>query len=251
LARERLKRFVTELNYEVTGEAKNAAEALALIKSKDPSVVLLDIEMPGKTGLQLAEKIGQLDYPPAVIFTTAYDQYALDAFSSFAVAYLLKPINRQKLQQALDKAQTMNKAQLAGLNIGAESSGVGQNGDDSAEKQTGSVAAPAKHITANSHRGVELIAIESIRYFLADSKYITVGGTEGESLIDGTLRQLETKFAETFVRIHRNALVSIPHILGLDRAAEGHYTVRLQGTDIQLVVSRRYASKVKALLMSL
>jgi two-component system, LytTR family, response regulator AlgR len=234
LARQRLQRMVTELGYEVTGEAKNASEALAIITEQDPSVVLLDIEMPGETGLQLAEKIAQLDQPPAVIFTTAYDRYALEAFNTFAAGYLLKPINREKLQQALVHAQMINKAQLANLPI----QGLTQ-------------PSAQQHLTAKSHRGVELIPIESIRCFHADSKYITVVGTKGESLMDGTLKQFESDFADSFVRIHRNALVAIAYIEGLDRVPEGHYTVRLQGIATQPVVSRRYASKIKDLLSRL
>lgn len=245
LARERLTRFLLDLGHEVAGEAKNGEEALALIHEQDPSVVLLDIEMPGINGLQVAEQISQLENPPAVIFTTAYDQYALDAFNTFAAGYLLKPINRQKLHQSLEKAQVINKAQLAAIPVSVAE----KNASD--VNAANVITAAPQHLTVNSHRGVDLIAIDTIRYFLADSKYITVVGTEGESLIDGTLKQFEKEFAANFVRVHRNALVSIQHIAGLDRAPEGHYTVRLKDLDAQPVVSRRYASKVKALLNTL
>lgn len=237
LARQRLVRFVTDLGYEVCGEVQNGVEALALIEEKAPAIVLLDIEMPSETGLQVAEKIAQLEQPPAVIFTTAYDQYALEAFNTFAAGYLLKPIKKEKLQESLEKAQEMNKAQLASL----ESTTL----NNTAPKPAANVP---KHITASSHRGVDLIAIDSIRCFLSDSKYITVVGTEGESLIDGTLKQFEENFIGTFARVHRNALVSIQHIAGLERAPEGHYMVRLKDVETRPVVSRRYASKVKALL---
>jgi two-component system response regulator AlgR len=235
LARQRLVRFVVDLGYEICGEASHAAEALAIIEAQDPAIILLDIEMPGETGLQLAEKIGRLDNPPAVIFVTAYDQYALDAFNTFAAGYLLKPVNREKLQQALAKAQTINKAQLTQLQ----------------QSDAPVVDTLPRHITASSHRGVDLIEVDSIRCFLADSKYITVVGTGGESLVDGTLKQLEAEFSDLFARVHRNALVSIRHIEGLERAIEGHYTIRLKDTDARPTVSRRYTSKVKALLHSL
>ncbi len=239
LARERLKRLSSELDCDVIAEAENAQEALALIQQHDPSVVLLDIEMPGETGLQVAEKIADMEYPPAVIFTTAYDQYALDAFNTFAAGYLLKPINKEKLKQALDNARSLNKLQLAAVNK--------QQDIDPAEQDNAS----PKFITASSHRGVDLIPVDSVRCFLADSKYITVIGTDSETLIDGTLKQFESEYAERFVRIHRNALVSVEHIQGLERAAAGHYMVRLEGVEVQPVVSRRYTSKVKALLHSL
>lgn len=242
LARQRLVRFVSDLGYEVCAEAKNAQEALAQIQAHDPAIVLLDIEMPGETGLQVAQKIAQLERPPAVIFTTAYDQYALEAFSAFAAGYLLKPIKREKLQAALGQAQVINKAQLVGLSVEPKPLAT--------EANRRTQCAPL-HITAHSHRGVDLIAVETIRCFIADSKYITVISTEAETLIDGTLKEFETQFTDTFARIHRNALVSIAHIQGLERALDGHYMVRLKDIDMRPVVSRRYVTKVKALLNSL
>jgi two-component system, LytTR family, response regulator AlgR len=235
LARQRLQRMVIDLGHEVAGEAKNAAEAMMLIEQVDPAVVLLDIEMPGETGIQLAERVSCLDQPPAIIFTTAYDQYALEAFDHSAVGYLVKPINREKLSQVLAKAQTLNKAQLAVLGEGAQ-------------QAIPSILSEPKHISVHSHRGVELIEIESIRCFVADSKYITVQGTQGECLMDGTLRQLEVEFAPHFLRIHRNALISVAHVTGLERIPEGGYCVCLQGVDFRPIVSRRYTKKVKDFL---
>ncbi len=243
LARSRLVRLVSDLGYEVIAEAQNATEAMNAIESHDPAVVLLDIEMPGETGLQLAEKIGQLDQPPAVIFTTAYDQYALEAFSAFAVGYLLKPINQQQLATSLDKAQTITKAQLAHI----EQSPL----NDQNRAHSTTPPSQPQNITVNSHRGVDLIPIDSIRCFIADSKYISVVADENEALIDGTLKQLEAQFNGQFVRVHRNALVAKQYIGGLERAVEGHYTVRLKGIQRQPVVSRRYLSKVKAMVNTL
>ena len=103
LARQRLERMVTDLGHEVAGEAKNAAEAMALIEKLDPAIVLLDIEMPGETGIQLAARVSQLDQPPAIIFTTAYDQYAIQAFQYSALDYLLKPIDPDRLITVVQK----------------------------------------------------------------------------------------------------------------------------------------------------
>ncbi len=248
LARDRLKRMLETLGYEVSAEAENAEQALAVIAKYDPSVVLLDIEMPGETGLAVAEKIGQLELPPAVIFTTAYDQYALDAFDAFATGYLLKPINREELKQAIDKAGTITKMQLSTLSANDSSHIADHLSTTNHEADT---ASPPKHITVHSHRGVDLVSVESIRYFIADNKYITAVGTEGETLIDGTLKEYEQLFSGQFVRIHRNAIISIDHIVGLQRAPEGHYTVRLRDIDTQPTISRRYVSKIKGLLDSL
>lgn len=235
LARDRLKRLTTALGHEVPAMAGCMEGALGAIDKHDPMVVLLDIEMPGGNGLDVAKQIATLEQPPAIIFTTAYEQYALDAFATVAAGYLLKPIKREQLEQALEKAQVLNKAQL-------------QTVGDQQQPEPESDNSTPKHITVRSHRGVDLIEIDSIRCFLADSKYITVVTTEGEFLMDGTLKQLEADFNGTFMRIHRNAMVSIPHIAGLDRAPEGHYCVRLRDVEQQPVVSRRYASKVKSML---
>ncbi|MBX2809835.1 MAG: LytTR family DNA-binding domain-containing protein [Cellvibrionaceae bacterium] len=234
LARGRLRRLLSDLNYEAISEARNADHAWELITDYDPAIVLLDIEMPGTNGLQLAQRITALDKPPAIIFTTAYDNYALDAFDTLAAAYLLKPIQREKLQQALLKAGTLTKLQLDSLD---------QSQQDRKQQR--------QHITAKGHRGVELIALEDIRYFMADQKYVQVVSLQGEVLIDETLKELETELSDRFVRVHRNALVSIQHIAGLDRDQQGHYRVRLQGIDETPLISRRYASKVKQLLNAL
>lgn len=247
LARSRLVRMVSALEYPIVGEASNGADALAMIEQHDPAIILLDIEMPGQTGLQLAKKIGGLEHPPAVIFTTAYEQYALEAFSAFAVAYLLKPINKEQLAQALNKAQQLTKAQLT--HIGSD----GNSGNESVVDSNTAPMQPNKpqHISVSSHRGIDLIPIETVRCFIADSKYITVIGTEGESLMDGTLKQLEQDYSEHFIRVHRNALVAVNSIRGLDRAVEGHYTVKLKEIDYKPVVSRRYATKIKDIISRL
>ncbi|MGH1485512.1 MAG: LytR/AlgR family response regulator transcription factor [Cellvibrionaceae bacterium] len=237
LARQRLLKLITELandtmDYTVVAEASNTPEALEAIKQHDPAVVLLDIEMPGENGLKAAEKIAELDCPPAIIFTTAYDQYALDAFDTLAAGYLLKPIQQEKLSKALEKATAINKLQLETL----EALKTKQQRD---------------HISAKSHRGVELIPIDDVRYFMADQKYVMVISTQGQVLIDETLKELESEFAQQFIRIHRNALVSIKYISGLDRDQHGHYHVRLADIEETPMVSRRYSTKIKALLKSL
>jgi two-component system response regulator AlgR len=232
LARQRLHRLTSELGYNTLAEAGNSDDALAAILRFDPDIVLLDIEMPGENGLQLAEKIAALDAPPAIIFTTAYDQYALDAFDTLAAGYLLKPIQKNQLEKALEKTKILNKSQLEALN------------QQSHPKQR-------EHIASKGHRGIELIPIDHIRFFTADQKYVMVHSTKAQVLIDETLKELEQEFSQQFVRIHRNALVSIKHIQGLDRDQQGHYHVRLANMDDKPMVSRRYASKIKSLLKEL
>lgn len=233
LARQRLARIVESLGHEVVAIAENASEAFDAVTEHDPTLVLLDIEMPGDNGLKAAAKISALDNPPAIIFCTAYDQYALDAFDTLAVGYLLKPVKREQLAHALIKAQTVTKAQMSAIAPKVE------------------VSDRRKHITAKSHKGMELIPLENVRFFMADQKYVTVFHTEGKVLIDETLKELETELGDSFVRVHRNALVSLSHIQGLDRDMNGHYAVVLHDIDEKPLVSRRYAGKIKDLLKRL
>lgn len=234
LARERLQRMVGKLEtYRVVAQAENAAQAMAAIAEHDPDIVLLDIQMPEEDGLAAASRITSLDDPPAVIFCTAYDEYALDAFATAAVGYLLKPVKARDLEAALEKAQKLNKVQLAAL----------------ADRE-----APNKqrnHISARSRRGVELIPISDVRFFIADHKYVTVHHTEGETLIDETLKELEQEFGNQLVRIHRNALVVIDAIEGMERNSQGQYRVRLKNIEEQPVVSRRHVARLRELLAAL
>lgn len=233
LARQRLVRMVEKIDgFSVVAEADGAEEAMVAITAHDPDIVLLDIQMPGRDGLSLARDIAALEDPPAIIFCTAYDQYALDAFGTNAVGYLLKPVKAEQLLQVLEKATKLNKIQRV-----------------AAQKKS----APKKEnqrtqISAKTRRGVELIPVEDVRYFLADHKYVTVYHRNGEHLLDETLKELEEEFAGRFVRVHRNSLVSIKHIEALERTAQGQYQVRLADIETRPVISRRHVSDLKDLL---
>jgi two-component system, LytTR family, response regulator AlgR len=233
LARQRLLRMVEKIDgFCVVAEADNAEDALAAITRSDPDIVLLDIRMPGRDGLLLARDIAELEDAPAVIFCTAFDQYALDAFGTNAVGYLLKPVKAEQLLQVLEKAKKLNKIQR----VAAQKTNV-----PVAENQR-------THITAKTRRGVELIPLEDVRYFLADHKYVTVYHRNGEHLLDETLKELEEEFGARFVRVHRNSLVAVKHIEALERNAQGQYQVRLADTELRPVISRRHVSDLKELL---
>jgi two-component system, LytTR family, response regulator AlgR len=234
LARERLVRMVRALDgHEVVGEAGNGVEALDQAQRTAADVVLLDIRMPGMDGLETARHLAEMSVPPAVIFCTAYDQHALQAFELQAVGYLLKPVRRESLAGTLDKAQRVNKAQLAALGGGEPSR--------------------RSHIPARTHRGIELIPVEEIRYFLADQKYVSVGFGGGRSgmIIDEPLKDLEREFADLFVRVHRNALVASGCIESLERLAPGHGRIRLRGVADPLEVSRRHLPDVRRFVREL
>lgn len=233
LARDRLSRMIEKIEgCDVVGKVGNSKDALAAIRLKDPEVVFLDVRMPGDDGLACARQIAELEDPPAVIFCTAYDEYALDAFGTQAVGYLVKPVKLEQLQQALGKTRQVNKAQRSAL-------------------AAADVVEQRSQITAKTLRGVELIALDDIRCFVADQKYVTAHHMEGETLIDETLKELEEEFSSRFVRVHRNALVSLRHIEGLERRSDGYFEVVLEGLELRPLVSRRHASKLRELLSHL
>lgn len=230
LARDRLARMLAdEPNYRVVAQAATTEEAMTAVMAHDPDIVLLDIHMPGDSGLQAAERIAQLEDSPAVVFCTAHDQHALDAFGVNAVDYLLKPVRKEKLLQALSKAQSLNRAQRQQVDRQSERSG-------------------RAHISARTRRGVELIPIEHIYYFAADHKYVTVHHQAGETLIDDTLKELEEELGERFVRVHRNALVALNRIQAMEKSDGGQFVVRLSGTDHRPLVSRRHVSGLRETL---
>lgn len=243
LARQRLVRMVEKIEgFCVIAEADNAEDALVAITQHDPDIVLLDIRMPGRDGLSVAQDISELEDAPAVIFCTAFDQYALDAFGTNAVGYLLKPVKAEQLLQVLEKAQKLNKIQRGAAQQSAALRVAEQKATESkAENQR-------THITAKTRRGVELIPLDDVRYFLADQKYVTVFHRNGEHLLDETLKELEEEFGARFVRVHRNSLVSVKHIEALERNAQGQYQVRLADTELRPVISRRHVSDLKELL---
>lgn len=232
LARDRLKRILLEQNeHEVLGEASNGQEALQKIDALHPDVVLLDIRMPGIDGLEVARHLVGMDEPPAVIFTTAYDEYALEAFKVHAVDYLLKPVRPERLSEALQKALKPNKVQWKSLN----------------RKEDGTPKART-HISSRTRRGIVLVPIGEIYYFRAEHKYVTVRHKEGEVLIEDTLKELETEFGERFLRVHRNCLVSMEHIQALEKNSSGQPCIRLRGVDETLDVSRRHVAKVRQIM---
>jgi two-component system response regulator AlgR len=232
LARQRLARLLDQIGeHEVVAEAAHGEQAIDLWRQHQPPLVLMDIRMPGVDGLAAARVLSAETTPPAIIFCTAYNDYAVEAFDASAVGYLLKPVNRDKLQQAIAKAQQLNQAQLSALQ-----SELAEDGPDA-----------RSHIAARSHQGIELIAVEEIRYFLAEQKYVTVVHGDGEVLIDDTLKELEQQFAQQFIRVHRNALVAVKHIRGLQKMAEG-YRLKLADLEQGPLVSRRHLSEVRALL---
>ncbi len=235
LARERLSRIVQEVGHSVVAQARTGLEAIDAIKEHKPDVVFLDIRMPEMDGIRCAEVINEFDNPPAIIFVTAYDHYAINAFKANAVGYLLKPANKEELLEALEKATHLNAAQLGEI----------RRSEDSEVKPT------RQHVAARTHRGVELIALKDIYYFTADQKYVKLRHKGGIVLIDETLKELEQEFGDSLFRIHRNALINLDYLEMLKSVDSGQYQVCFKDIKDTLAVSRRHLptlrDKIKAM----
>lgn len=230
-ARSRLHSLIEEIGppCAVAGEAADGRQALQRCRQGDVDLVLMDIRMPVMDGLEAAAALSQLATPPAVIFVTAYDEHALAAFERHAVDYLLKPIRRQRLQQAIDKAATLNRPQLQAL-------------------QSLRMQQEEAFISASFRGGLQRIPLSEVIYFQADHKYVTVCYSGGELLLEESLKSLEERFPGRLIRIHRNALISRERLLGLQKLPSGSCTVSLAGSDNRLEVSRRHLAGVRRLL---
>lgn len=231
LARERLSGLLAECDekYAVL-EAANGLQALEKISHLHPDIVLLDIRMPVMDGLEVAHHLSGHEDPPAIIFTTAYQDHALEAFNIHAVDYLLKPVRQKKLEDALKRAGILKRATISEV----------RKEDNSAN--------PRSHLSANYKGELTLIPVKEIRYLRAEQKYVIAGWPGGELLLDDTLVSLEEELAETFVRIHRNALVAFEYIDALKKNTDGCFRVSMSGVNQQLDVSRRNLSQVRKLL---
>jgi two-component system response regulator AlgR len=233
LARERLGALLRECgNVDIAGEAGNGRDAVAAVARLAPDVVLLDIRMPVMDGLEAARHIAGFDAPPAVIFCTAYDEHALAAFEANAVDYLVKPIRRERLQAALERARKFTSA---------------------AFEKIEAVTGPSRrsHLCARVRGNLVLVPIGEIQYLLAEDKYVVVHHAGGEVLVEEALKTLETEFEDRFVRIHRNCLVARDRLTALTRSSDGRVFAQLSGAAAPLEVSRRNLPGLRKLVRSL
>lgn len=232
LARERLRRFVEEQGeHEVIGEAASGTEALQKIDAMKPDLILLDIRMPGMDGMEVARHLLDMEEAPAIIFTTAYDEYALEAFRVQAIDYLLKPVKADRLYEAFDSAAKLSKRQWKALN----------------KQEDGSTKART-HISSRTRQGIVLVPVHEILYFRAEHKYVTVRHIGGEVLIEEPLKDIETEFGEQFLRVHRNCLVARQKLQALEKNSDGQPCVRLKDLEERLEVSRRHLPKVRQIM---
>ena len=197
------------------------------IEKSNPDLIFLDIQMPGMTGIELAEKLPDNIY---IIFTTAYNDYALHAFKAHAIDYLLKPIRKEQLESALNAASKLNRAQTSALSLKEN-----ENNEP-------------RHVSVRIKGDILLIPTNEIYYFQAEHKYVTIGYKGGEALTEEPLTTLEKQFSSSFIRIHRNALIAVKHIHSLEKSNEGVTLIRLRESNKPLEVSRRLLPSIRKLI---
>jgi two-component system response regulator AlgR len=231
-ARSRLKELLADCNaqfpLQLVGEASNGQEALDKLAATPAEVVLVDIRMPKMDGIELARHLNKLDHPPVVIFTTAYDAYAIQAFEQRAVDYLLKPIRLGRLFDALSRARDAVPIRTEVL-----------------QELT---PEPRSNLSTHERGRVVLIPVDQILYLRAELKYVTVRTAEREYLIEESLTALEKEYTARFVRIHRNCLVARDAIMGFEKGGdegESGWLLMLKGVEERLPISRRQFGIVK------
>ncbi len=229
LARSRLRTLLGDCTAPAVAhitEAANATQAIEALRRQSFDVALLDIHMPGADGLTLARMLREMDQAPVVVFVTAHADYAVQAFELDAVDYLTKPVRLERLQTSLQKVErTMSviRRPEGGLN---------------------------EDILIIQERGRTLrLPLAQVLYFKAELKYITVRTPQKSYLLDGSLSELEDKYARQFMRIHRNALIARHAVRALEKyrdPEEGEgWAVRLEGIEELLFVSRRQVAAVR------
>jgi two-component system, LytTR family, response regulator AlgR len=227
--RDLLEDCAASLALEIVGEAANGRALLDLLQTTSTDVVLLDIRMPEMDGIEAAQHLQKMANGPSVIFTTAYDAYALKAFELHAVDYLVKPIRLRRLYEALSRARAITPLSLDVLQKLAPE--------------------PRRHLSVQERGRVVLVPVDKIIFMRAELKYVTIRTGEREHLLEESLTRLEQEFRDRFVRIHRSCLVSREHIESFERLSdqegEGQWVVKLRGVEERLPISRRQQHVMK------
>lgn len=231
-ARNRLKELLADCEaqfpLQLVGEAGNGQEALDKLVENPAEVVLLDIRMPQMDGIELARHLNKLDHPPVIVFTTAYDAYAIQAFEQRAIDYLLKPIRLGRLFEALSRARDAVPIRT--------------------EVLKDLMPEPRTHLSVHERGKIILVPIADVLYLRAEMKYVTVRTAEREYLIEESLTALEKEYAARFVRTHRSCLVAKSAIAGFEKGGEegeSGWVMRVRGVEDKLPISRRQLSAVK------
>jgi DNA-binding LytR/AlgR family response regulator len=270
LLRDQLRARLAEVwpELEIVGEAKNGAEAVALTEAQRPDIVFLDIRMPGMTGIEAARAIAQLPVDEddgdgdgayaadagtakpwhgcEIVFITAYDQYAIEAFQQGVVDYVLKPAERERLQLTVDRVKKRLAARSAGES--PDATGMQQLLQKLAAKMNPGAAPKLKWIQATVGASIQMIPVEDVLFFISDEKYTRVQTAALEALIRKPIKELvEELDAEVFWQIHRSTLVNTRMIAGVTRDLRGRQLVGVRGHPEKLEVSRSYAGLFKGM----
>ena len=239
-ARARLKELLADVRPEiptrVVGEAANGLEVIERLPASGARVLLLDIRMPGIDGLEVARHLAVLETAPAIVFVTAHDRHAVEAFELNALDYLMKPVRAERLAAALKKARA--------------------EGPPSGTRLASAAAGEREYFSVAERNRIVLVPVGDVVYLKAELKYVTLRTRAGEHLIEEPLIAIEREFAGRFVRVHRNCLVARGAIRGFERTQpnapgadeDPHWNVVLEGVPERLPVSRRQWSAVKASL---
>jgi two-component system response regulator AlgR len=211
----------------VVGETGNGTDAVALCGDGSVDLVLLDIRMPGIDGLETAQALARLPQPPIVVFLTAYDDRAIDAFERGAIDYLLKPVRAERLMQAIERAQRLMPARMT------------------------AVADARRYFVARKGSHVQRVPVDEVIFLRAEDKYVRLVTAGAEHLIEDSLASIEQEFGDRFLRIHRNCLVATDRIRGIRRTPQGTETVLVDGIDDALEISRRNLPAVRVRLTRL
>jgi DNA-binding LytR/AlgR family response regulator len=212
-------------------------QALSLIDELAPDVVFLDIQMPGLTGLDLAARLCAGDKPPRIVFTTAHEQYAVNAFEHAAFDYLLKPIGLERLKRTVERLRDALRAPPAAAAPEALHALLRQLG----VAAPSAAPAPLQWIRAAQGQETRLIAIDEVIYFQSNDKYTSIFLADGESLIRTPLSKLKEQLdPRQFWQIHRSVIVAARHVAGTRTDFRGRLLVKLKGRSEELVVSRNY-----------
>ena len=262
LLREQLRARLVEVwpELDIVGEAKNGAEAVALVEKLHPDIVFLDIRMPGMNGIEAARAIAQLpvdddeDTAPAdapswhgceIVFITAYDQYAIEAFEQGVVDYVLKPAERERLQMTVERVQ---KRLAARAGDPPDASGMQGLLQRLAEKMRPGAVPRMRWIQATVGSNIQMIPVEDVLFFISDEKYTRVQTATLEALIRKPIKELVDELdADMFWQIHRRALVNTRMIAGVSRDLRGRQLVAVRGHPEKLEVSRSYAGLFKGM----
>lgn len=220
-ARQRLRDLLSDAAAQcpnrVVGEAANGLEAIEQVVASQPDVVLMDIQMPGINGLEAARHLLGMPSPPAVVFTTAHDEFALQAFEVHALDYLMKPVRLARLTEALVRIRPLRTEDAEALS-------------------------PRRHFCCTERGRVWLVPVEDVLYLRAELKYVTARTRQRDYLLNESLVHLEEEFPGTYLRIHRNCLVARRHLAGFERVGDGEeqrWLAVLQDWPERLPVSRR------------